>query len=359
MNKKKEQNEQDEKGKDHLSSESMKAICEELEKMKAELLKLIDIPEYTKNKKKLDIYEENLYEIEVIVYFSRQFEALRVSYCASYDELLFSLVKSTCWSEVTGGKSKAGFYKSNDNKYVLKCINKYEFKMFLEAGFQYFHHIAKYFFHKMPSALAKILGAYKIKKKNIKFNKNETYYILLMENLFYNKENRSKSIKTYDLKGSRSNRYIMKKDQKENQVLPDTNFKVDLKGIPLPLEKNMAELLKAAVHNDSLVLCKMNVVDYSLLLIIDENYDDPNYNNNSNIYDRCEKESMKDFKYEENPVRTIRIGIIDYVRKYTWDKQLEHVGKFIINRLEPTIVDPKMYRLRFIKTMNSYFLGVG
>ena len=229
--------------------------------------------------------------------------------------------------------------------------------MFQEAGFQYFHHIAKYFFHKMPSALAKILGAFKIKKKSIKINKVETYYILLMENLFYNKENKSKSIKTYDLKGSRSNRYIVKRDQKENQVLPDTNFKVNLKGSPLPLEKNMAELLKAAVHNDSLVLCKMNVVDYSLLLIIDENFEENNYSIN---YDKSDKESTKDIIHNlDIPAKTIRVGIIDYVRKYTWDKQLEHVGKFIINRLEPTIVDPKMYRLRFIKTMNSYFLGLG
>ena len=49
--------------------------------------------------------------------------------------------------------------------------------MFLEAGFQYFHHLAKFLFHKMPSALAKILGAYKIKKKKLDTNKDEIYYI--------------------------------------------------------------------------------------------------------------------------------------------------------------------------------------
>ena len=269
-------------------------------------------------------------------------------------------MKSVNWSEVSGGKSKAGFFKSIDNKYVLKCINKYEFKMFLEAGFQYFHHIAKFFFHKMPSALAKILGAYKIKKKNLKHNKNETYYVLLMENLFYNKENNSKLIRTYDLKGSRSNRYIIKKDLKENQVLPDTNFKEDFKGRPLPLERNMAELLKAAVHNDSLVLCKMNVVDYSLLLIIDENVEDNANIPSFGMFNNEKIEITKDLINipSNSMIKTIRVGIIDYVRKYTWDKQLEHVGKFIINRLEPTIVDPKMYRLRFIKTMNNYFLGL-
>ena len=229
--------------------------------------------------------------------------------------------------------------------------------MFLETGFQYFHHIAKFFFHKMPSALAKILGAYKIEKKKLDTNKVESFYILLMENLYFNKEHKNKSIKTYDLKGSRSNRYVSKSDQKENQVLPDTNFKIDFKGSPLPLERNMAELLKAAVHNDSLVLCKMNVVDYSLLLIIDENIDENS--KFSMINERNDKESSKETAYNINTdLKSVRIGIIDYVRKYTWDKQLEHVGKFIINGLEPTIVDPKMYRIRFNKTMNNYFIGL-
>ena len=59
--------------------------------------------------------------------------------------------------------------------------------MFLETGFQYFHHKAKFLFHKMPSAIAKILGAYKIKIK-IRQNKIENRHIFLMENLFYDLE---------------------------------------------------------------------------------------------------------------------------------------------------------------------------
>ena len=152
-------------------------------------------------------------------------------------------------------------------------MGKHEFKMFIENGFQYFHHNAKFLFHKMPSALAKILGAYKIKIKHHKTNKLDNIYIILMENLFYGKsENETKNtIKSYDLKGSKSNRYISIKDLKPNQVLPNTNFKINFNGEPIVLEKNMSELLKAAIHNDSLILSKMNAVDYFLLLIIDEN----------------------------------------------------------------------------------------
>jgi hypothetical protein len=229
-------------------------------------------------------------------------------------------------------------------------VNKNEFKMFIETGFQYFHHNAKFLFHKMPSSLAKILGAYKIKIKNNKSNKTDNSYIILMENLFYGKEEKrvNRSIKAYDLKGSRLNRYIAKKDQKENQVLPDTNFKEDFNGEPIALERNMAELLKAAIHNDSLILSKMNVVDYSLLLIIDETEMENIYYNNDNT---CNNDYLN--------IKTIRVGIIDYVRKYTWDKQLEHVGKIIINRLQvPTIVNPVNYKERFKEAIDNFFIGI-
>ena len=261
------------------------------------------------------------------------------------------MAKSAVWSNVTGGKSKANFYKSHDNKYILKCVNKHEFKMFIETGFQYFHHNAKFLFHKMPSALAKILGAYKIKIKHTKTNKVENNFIILMENLFYGKDSvdRINNIKAYDLKGSKSNRYIAKKDQTPNQVLPDTNFKEDFNGEPITLERNMAELLKAAVHNDSLVLSKMNVVDYSLLLIIDMN---PHLSGTKDKYSPHDNSN-------QNCIKSIRVGIIDYVRKYTWDKQLEHVGKIIINRLQvPTIVNPVNYRERFKEAIDNFFIGL-
>jgi hypothetical protein len=226
--------------------------------------------------------------------------------------------------------------------------------MFIETGFQYFHHNAKFLFHKMPSALAKILGAYKIKIRNNKQSKVENSYIILMENLFYGKN--MNSIKAYDLKGSKSNRYIPKKDQKPNQVLPDTNFKEDFKGEPIALERNMAELLKAAVHNDSLILSKMNVVDYSLLLIID---DQPMLYSNNPIYHNHQKDSEHPSACPICYVKTVRVGIIDYVRKYTWDKQLEHVGKIIINRLQvPTIVNPVNYKERFKEAIDDFFIGL-
>lgn len=53
------------------------------------------------------------------------------------------------------------------------------------------------------------------------------------------------------------------------------------------------------------------------------------------------------------------IGIVDYVRTYTWDKKLETWVKesAFLGRTagEPTIVTPKQYRQRFLSAMERYF----
>ena len=57
------------------------------------------------------------------------------------------------------------------------------------------------------------------------------------------------------------------------------------------------------------------------------------------------------------------IGIIDYLRQYTWDKQLETWVKAsgILGGPKneaPTIISPLQYKKRFRKAMSKYFLTV-
>jgi Phosphatidylinositol-4-phosphate 5-Kinase len=54
------------------------------------------------------------------------------------------------------------------------------------------------------------------------------------------------------------------------------------------------------------------------------------------------------------------VGIVDYIRTYTWDKKLESWVKestFLggAGKGEPTIVTPKQYRQRFLAAMERYF----
>ena len=301
---------------------------------------LFEVPEFEAEYKlnKKNYFEDSIIkkskkfnEIEIVIYYPKQFEALRLAYCATYNEFILSISKSEKWTKINGGKSKAIFYKSIDNKYIIKGIKKFEFKMFISSAKQYFYHNIKYLFHKMPSLLSKILGVYKIKIIN-KNNKEDKYYFILMENLYYGLSDIfNPNMRIYDLKGSEVNRYIEKKDKNPGKVLFDTNFLEDSKGEPLFIDNDIYNMFKNALYNDSLMLNNLEVVDYSLLLIIDES---------------------------DKNCKLIKIGIIDYIRKYTWDKFLEYGYKKMINKFNPTIIKPEEYRKRFYNTIENYFIGI-
>ena len=78
-------------------------------------------------------------------------------------------------------------------------------------------------------------------------------------------------------------------------------------------------------------LQSINVMDYSLLVGVDD-----------------ERQELV-------------FGIIDYLRQYTWDKQLETWVKasMVVPKNElPTVISPKEYKKRFRKFMARYFLAV-
>lgn len=53
------------------------------------------------------------------------------------------------------------------------------------------------------------------------------------------------------------------------------------------------------------------------------------------------------------------VGIIDYIRQYTWDKHVENwvkmSGIMPGPKKEPTVISPKQYMKRFYKAMDQYF----
>jgi hypothetical protein len=56
------------------------------------------------------------------------------------------------------------------------------------------------------------------------------------------------------------------------------------------------------------------------------------------------------------------VGIIDYIRQYTWDKQLETYvkssGVLGGGTKQPTIISPKLYKRRFRSAMKQYLVTV-
>lgn len=59
--------------------------------------------------------------------------------------------------------------------------------------------------------------------------------------------------------------------------------------------------------------------------------------------------------------RELVCGIIDYLRQYTWDKQLENWVKSSLvvpkNHL-PTVISPKEYKKRFRKFITTHFSSI-
>ena len=88
---------------------------------------------------------------------------------------------------------------------------------------------------------------------------------------------------------------------------------------------NISLVLSSAVQNDSSFLCSHSIIDYSLLVGI--------------VGDE------------------IVVGMIDFIRTFTWDKKWEYELKthFTPGSTPPTILHPEKYKERFVKSVKKYF----
>ncbi|KAG8818037.1 1-phosphatidylinositol-3-phosphate 5-kinase [Serendipita sp. 399] len=128
----------------------------------------------------------------------------------------------------------------------------------------------------------------------------------------------------YDLKGSRRNRHVHYTG-KVNEVLLDENLVEMTHAAPFYLREHGKRMLRGALWNDTKFLQSVNVMDYSLLVGVDDH-------NNELV-----------------------LGIVDYIRTFTWDKRIENWVKDFGGGKEPTIVTPRQYKQRFRSAMERYF----
>jgi len=114
-------------------------------------------------------------------------------------------------------------------------------------------------------------------------------------------------------------------------TLLDGDFLEFTLGRPLPLSDRAKAVFHMSILNDTLFLSIINVLDYSILVGIDE--------------DRME----------------LVVGIIDFMRQYDIIKQMERVGKsvtMVVGSEAPTIIQPPLYKARFTNAMERYFMTV-
>ncbi|NXA48512.1 FYV1 kinase, partial [Nothocercus julius] len=264
------------------------------------------------------------------IYYAGEFHKMReVILGSSEEDFIRSLSHSMPW-QARGGKSGAAFYVTEDDRFILKQMPRLEVQSFLDFAPHYFTYIINAVQQKKPTALAKILGVYRIGYKNSQNNTEKKLDLLVMENLFYGR----KMAQVFDLKGSLRNRNVKTDTGKEScdVVLLDENLLKMVRDNPLYIRSHCKAVLRASIHSDSQFLSSHLIIDYSLLVGRDDT-------NNELV-----------------------VGIIDYIRTFTWDKKLEMVVKStgILGGQGkmPTVVSPELYRTRFCEAMDKYFLMV-
>lgn len=259
------------------------------------------------------------------IFFAEQFDAFRRK-CGLHDNFIQSLSRCVKWDSA-GGKSGSAFLKTLDDRFVIKELSTSELDSFVKFAQSYFEYMAQALFHDLPTAIAKIFGFYQIQIKNPYTGKTIKTDVLIMENLFY----QTKNIRIFDLKGSMRNRHV-EQTGKENEVLLDENMVEYIYESPLFVRQYDKKLLRSSLWNDTIFLSKVNVMDYSLVIGIDD----------------------------EN--KTLTVGIIDCIRTFTWDKKLEswvkEKGLVGGGTKEPTVVTPRQYKNRFREAMDRYILMV-
>lgn len=269
-------------------------------------------------------FEAGSSTISCRIFFAEQFAQLRQS-CQCEDIFVESLSRCAKF-DASGGKSGSAFLKTKDDRFIVKEISRFEMDAITKFAPAYFEYTQTAFKRGRPTALAKTYGIFKIGYRNAVTGRTMHMNVLVQENLFYART----FSRIYDLKGSTRNR-LLKPTGKPNEVLLDENLLEVSHTHPLYLRDHSKRILRTALWNDTLFLSNLNVMDYSLVVGIDN--------------ERAE----------------LVIGIVDYIRTFTWDKKVESWVKDFGGggRGEPTIVTPLQYRKRFRTAMDRvYFPAV-
>lgn len=302
-----------------------------------------------------------------------------------------SLSSAEAWA-ASGGKSGASFARTSDDRFVIKCISRTELQMFLDCAPAYFEYITKAFFHGLPTVLCKIVGVYQIGVHNKITGKRSMEQVAVMQNIFYKRritkifdlkgslrgrfaaQKEEISLETPSRNKKRANgkrsddRFQTENSSGEGsqgnnatetglKTLLDGDFLEFTKGRPMPLTDRAKAVFQMSILNvssepnsiyadefdqhmliflpslfqDTLFLSIINVLDYSILIGIDE-------------------DSME-----------LVVGIIDFMRQYDILKQMERVGKslpMVVGHEAPTIIQPPLYKARFTNAMERYFMTV-
>jgi len=343
----------------------------------------------TPNPVKLE-FRDTTANYSVSIHHAPQFHIVRHWLCG--DDLNFVRSLHRCSPiKTSGGKSGATFFVSDDRRFLLKAVGRAEARLLTTQAEALFWYADQVLFDKLPSVLAQVFGVFTVSVKWRHKSKQFKRTFIVQRNLRYNLWSIPHT--TFDLKGVGKQRRLpmgavpedravddeenfgngslgprdssatvrlinndssasadvdspAPPDAKKDIVFWDQNFREWTEGKPLALAPRDLKYLEAAVWNDTLLLSGQSLVDYSLLLAA--------------APPPPESLDASSHTSSVSPYGTLAVGIIDYLRPYTWDKQMETVVKSLAHHGttgQPTVIEPSDYSRRFRTAMGTFFVA--
>ncbi|KAL2554329.1 Phosphatidylinositol 4-phosphate 5-kinase 9 [Forsythia ovata] len=178
------------------------------------------------------------------------FRNLREMFKIDAADYMMSICGNDALRELSSpGKSGSVFFLSQDDRFMIKTLRKFEVKVLLRMLSDYHHHVQTH----ENTLITKFFGLHRIKASS-----SQKFRFVVMGNMFCTE---LRIHRRFDLKGSSLGRSVDKVEIEENTILKDLDL-----NYCFYLEPSWRDALLHQIEIDSKFLEAQNIMDYSLLL---------------------------------------------------------------------------------------------
>lgn len=255
-------------------------------------------------------------------------------------------------------------FMSHCGKFIIKTMFNSEFHIIMDGLETYTEYIVK----NPASLISRFYGVFEIQMEGL-----DPIKLILMQNTIQKYEEDGKIIKVYDLKGSMVHREVV---FGENQTMKDINLlnckksrsKRGVQGL-IQFRPNEIPGLCQTIDKDSMFLQSLSLLDYSLLLAVEqvakESRPKQNRGVNSSINDNAFSRPFSSWQKSDTSRNQFKsscgnyiyhVSVIDFLTMFNFEKKMESFYKvFVKNQNAKLIscVEPKLYGSRFRNFMKN------
>lgn len=251
-------------------------------------------------------------------------------------------------------------FMSHCGKFIIKTMFNSEFHIIMDGLETYTEYIVK----NPASLISRFYGVFEIQMEGLAPIK-----LIVMQNTIQKYEEDGKIIKVYDLKGSMVHREVV---FGENQTMKDINLlnckkSRSARGVQglIQFRPNEIPGLCQTIDKDSMFLQSLSLLDYSLLLAVEQVKKESRPKNsglNSSLnysrpFSSWQKSDTSRNQFKSSCGNYIyHVSVIDFLTMFNFEKKMESFYKvFIKNQNAKLIscVEPKLYGSRFRNFMKN------